>query len=78
MDGKSLPSRRRGAGAWTTSSSSGCGEASLEIVAVDDGSSAPFELHSAAVASKLIHSIEIIQLALISATKGPSPSVWRT
>src|ERR1700719_2643754 len=28
MDGKSLPSRRRGAGAWTTSSSSGRGEAS--------------------------------------------------
>ena len=28
MDGKSLPSRRRGADAWITSSSSGCGEAS--------------------------------------------------
>jgi putative transposase len=28
MDGKSLPPRRRGAGAWTTSSSSDCGEAS--------------------------------------------------
>ena len=28
MDGKSLPPRRRGAGVWTTSSSSGCGAAS--------------------------------------------------
>jgi putative transposase len=28
MDGKSLPPRRRGAGAWTTSSSSGCGAVS--------------------------------------------------
>src|SRR6202043_1822771 len=28
MDGKSLPSRKRGAAAWTTSSSSGCGAAS--------------------------------------------------
>jgi putative transposase len=28
MDGKSLPSRRRGAGTWTTSSWSGCGAAS--------------------------------------------------
>src|SRR4029077_11014186 len=28
MDGKSLPPRRRGAGAWTTSSLSGCGAAS--------------------------------------------------
>jgi putative transposase len=27
MDGKSLPPRRRGAAAWTTSSSSGCGAA---------------------------------------------------
>jgi len=27
MDGKSLPSRKRGAAAWTTSSSSGCGAA---------------------------------------------------
>jgi putative transposase len=28
MDGKSLPSRKRGAGAWTTSSSNGCGAVS--------------------------------------------------
>jgi len=28
MDGKSLPSQKRGAAAWTTSSSSGCGAAS--------------------------------------------------
>jgi integrase-like protein len=28
MDGKSLPSRKRGAGAWTTFSSNGCGAAS--------------------------------------------------
>src|SRR6201988_273056 len=27
MDGKSLPSRKRGAATWTTSSSSGCGAA---------------------------------------------------
>ena len=27
MDGKSLPLRKQGAGAWTTSSSSGCGAA---------------------------------------------------
>src|ERR1700730_5370916 len=37
---------------------------SLEIIAVDDGSKVPFELHSAGIASSLIRSIEIIQLAV--------------
>jgi hypothetical protein len=36
----------------------------LEIIAVDDGSKVPFELQSAGIASSLIRSIEIIQLAV--------------